>query len=920
MTTGVEQTVAFKPKLIEVALPLDAINEASAREKSLRHGHPSTLHLWWARRPLAACRAVLWASLVDDPSAHPDKFPTEEDQAIERERLFGILERLVVWENSNDPKVLAEAKEEIWKCFDGNPPPVLDPFAGGGSIPLESQRLGLQTLASDLNPVAVLINKAMVEIPPRFAGLPPVHPEAKTKRVSWSRAEGLAADVEAYGKWMKEEAERKVGYLYPKVEGPEGEMLTPIAWIWARTVKSPDPSWDGHVPLVASWVLRNKSNKPKIAVEPIVCSDSMSITYKVRQRDIVDTAGTINRGNGLCIATGATIPVSYIIEEALQGRMGRHLLAIVAGKKGNKRYCSADRETSEVADISIANLKVLSTGKLPPKGQGLGFRVQAYGMDEWWKLFSDRQIYALSTFSDLLKVTKIRILKDAQEYSQTNNGKKMEEYADAVVTYLAFAVDKLISYMSTLCSWNKESEAIRSTFGLQTMSMNWDYAELNPFSKASANWSSQVNWICKVLRNLPDASSSEVIQMDARTRTELESNVVISTDPPYYNNIGYANISDFFYVWLRINLKEIYQDLFSTLFTPKAEELIADPGRHGGMEGARKHFESGIADFFKCLVKAQYSTVPATIHYGYKASEITEEGKVISTGWDTFLQGIIDAGLQITATWPLRTERKGRLVSIGANALASSVVLACRPKSTKSKIATRSEFLNALWSELPRDVKLLQQGNIAPVDLPQTTIGPGIRIFSSFKRVIESDGTSMKVSEALAIINDVLDEILHGEESEFDAETRFALAWYGQYGFEAGAFGDADSIARAKNTAVQGVVEAGIGISQAGKFRLTSRTELDPKWDPLSDDRLTVWEATQHMIATIEKSESEAEELLGKLGQGYADQARQLAYLLYKIANDNGWAEEATAYNGLIQTWSALRPATTISTNQQQLI
>lgn len=762
----------------------------------------------------------------------------------------------------------------------------------------------------------------MVEIPPRFADLPPVHPKVKTKKVSWSRAEGLAADVEAYGKWMKEEAERKIGYLYPEIQGTEGEILTPIAWIWARTVKSPNPSWDGHVPLVASWVLKNKSNKPKISVEPVVCPDSMSITYKINEGKAVDTAGTVKRGNGMCIVTGATIPVSYIREEACHGRMGRHLIAIVAGEKGNKKYYSADREITEVADISISDLKILSAGKLPPKGMGLGFRVQAYGMDEWWKLFSNRQIYALSVFSDLLNTAKIRIIEDAQKDSQTNydDKREIEEYADAVVTYLAFAVDKLISYMSTLCSWNKESEAIRSTFGLQTMSMNWDYAELNPFSKASANWSSQVAWICKVLQNLPASSASEVMQMDAKKRTRLESNVVISTDPPYYDNIGYANISDFFYVWLRINLKDIWPDLFSTLFTPKAEELIADPGRHGGMEGAREHFESGIADFFKCLAKAQNSTIPATIHYGYKASEVTKEGKVISTGWDTFLQGIVDAGLQVTATWPLRTERMGRLVSIGANALASSVVLACRPKFVKPVIATRSEFLDALWSELPRDVKLLQQGNIAPVDLPQTTIGPGIRIFSNFEKVLESDGTSMKVSEALAIINDVLDEILYGEESEFDAETRFALVWFEQYGFGEGAFGDADSIARAKNTAVQGVVEAGVGISQAGKFRLTSRTELDPKWDPLSDDRLTVWEATQHLIATIDKSESEAEELLGKLGQGYSDRVRQLAYLLYKIANDNGWADEATAYNGLIQTWSSLRPATPSTSTQQQLI
>ena len=778
----------------------------------------------------------------------------------------------------------------------------------------------METLASDLNPVAVLINKAMVEIPPRFANLPPVHPEAKTKRVSWSRAEGLAADIKAYGRWMRDEAERKIGHLYPKVKSSGGEMLVPIAWIWARTVNSPDPSWNAPVPLTGSWLLRKRQGKPLIWIEPMIDQAKKQISYIIREGGEATEDVTIKGGIGSCIATGATIPSEYIRDEARSGRIGTHLLATVALDNKTKAYLPPSEEQKVEVNLDLID----DYPSIPLSGKARS-SVSRYGIDETYQMFLPRQLAALTTFSELLIEVRKLILEDsiraglsADETRLKDAGQGAEAYADAVVTYLAFVIDRCADYWSVSCLWSNSDEKICHTFGRQAIAMGWDFVEANPFSDSTGNWMGQVAWVEKVLERFPNGDSAQVSQDDARSSVGRMGNILLSTDPPYYDNICYADISDFFYVWLRHNLKEIWPEELLTLQTPKNDEMIANPFRNS-KEVAKKHFEDGMSEFMSAVNISQCAVAPATIYYGYKATESSDDGKVRSTGWDTFLQSVVDAGLQVTATWPMRTERGNRLNALKANSLASSIVLVCRPRRFDSQPVTREEFIGGLREELPNAVSLLQQGNIAPVDLPQSAIGPGIKIFSRYSKVIDSDGTTMRVSEALAIINDVLDEILFGEESEFDPETRFALVWYGQYRFKDGLFGDADSIARAKNTAVQGVVEAGVGVSSAGKFRLVSRAELDPNWDPISDDRLTVWEAMQHLIATLEKSETDAEELLGKLGS-YATQVRQLAYLLYKVANDNGWSEEATVYNGLIATWSSLRPVASSKSVQQQLI
>ena len=897
----------YKPKLIEVALPLAAINAEAAREKSIRHGHPSTLHLWWARRPLAAARAVIWASLVDDPSG--DESLTAEEQDAKREDLFKILEKLVKWENSNDPDVLAAARAEIDRCFPEGPPAILDPFAGGGAIPLEAQRLGLTALAGDLNPVAVLINKAMIEIPPRFAGRPPVHPEVDTTLMTWDRAQGLAADVEAYGRWMRDEAERRIGHLYPAATGPDGEKLTPIAWIWARTVESPDPAWSGHVPLVASWTLAMRPNRPKVWIEPVIDRETRTIRYAIRTGGEPTYERTVDRGGGRCLATGSTIPYTYIRDEFQGRRTGQHLMATVC--EGNGRtYVVAQESDVAAADIARPDHSIAGTIFDWPGRTN----VVRYGMEQWETLFSPRQLVALVTFSDLVEEVRGHVLSDARAIALADDPRRLRDggtgataYADALATYLAFVVDRLADRSSTICTWDSGYVKIRNTFGRQAIPMTWDFAEGNPFSSSTGSWEGMVGWVRKALEHVPASVPGEAVQRDARARVRECALAAVSTDPPYYDNISYADLSDFFFVWLRRNLSDVWPDECATLLTPKADELIANRYRAGSKQQAEEHFESGMAEFMAEVVHRQPADVPATIYYAYKATE-TKDGGIRATGWDTFLQAVLDAGLQVNATWPMRTELGNRLLASKSNALASSIVLVCRPRPASASLATRGEFIAALRGELPEAVRVLQSGNIAPVDMAQSTIGPGMKVFSRYAKVVEADGSAMSVSSALAIINDVLGEILDGEEAELDAPTRFALTWFSQHGYSPAKSGDADNLARAKNTSLEGIEESGVGAARAGEFRLYERSELAEGWSPMSDTRLTVWEATQYLVLALERSQSDAAALLQRLG-GYGDRARQLAYLLFQKASDNGWAAEAGVYNGLITAWPSLRAA-----------
>lgn len=909
--------MTYRKKLIEVALPLDAINVESAREKSIRHGHPSTLHIWWARRPLAACRAVIFASLVDDPSSHPDFFPTEEAQTTERERLFAIIRELVKWENSNNEIVLQAARTEILRSTNGNPPPLLDPFCGGGSIPLEGQRLGLKVYGSDLNPVAVLITKALIEIPPKFKGRPPVNPAARAKLGAgsgWVGARNLAEDVHYYGKWMFDEAKRRIGYLYPKAELPNeygGGEATVIAWIWARTVRCPNPVCGAQMPLVRSFWLCQKP-KMKVWSNPIVDHASKTVHFEVPNVQGKPPEGTVNRQGATCIVCGTAVPFDYVSSEGRAKRMGAQLMAIVAEGRNGRFFLSPTLEQETLA--SSAQPAWVPETELPEKA--LSFRVQRYGMTQHRDLFTPRQLMALTTFSDLVGEARKRAQQDAVSAGLPNDGISLEDlgtgataYGDAIATYLAFAVDRGANYWSSLTPWG--GDFIVQTFGRQALPMVWDYAEGNPLSNSTGNWLGAIEWISKCLStSVPANGVGSVEQVDASSFISCDTPPLICTDPPYYDNIGYGDLSDFFYVWLRHSLNNVYPSLFRTMLVPKDQELIATPHRFGGSKEKAQHFfEEGLGKAFAQMQSVQSVDYPLPIFYAFKQAESEKSDGagdssrlVASTGWETMLEGLLGANFVITGTWPMRTERDQGLKT-GDNVLASSIILICRPRPVDVSTTTRRDFLNALKRELPRALRNLQHGNIAPVDLAQATIGPGMAIFSRYSCVMEADGSTMPVRTALQLINQALDEVLSEQEGEFDADTRWALAWFEQFGTGEGSYGDAETLSKAKNTSVAGLAEAGLLVAKQGKVRLLSRSELPSNWDPSTDNRLTTWEVAQQLIRALDQQgEGGAAALLARM-PGMGEIARDLAYRLYIICERKGWAQEAIAYNSLVIAW-----------------
>lgn len=946
-------------KLIEVALPLDDINAAAAREKSIRHGHPSTLHLWWARRPLAAARAVLFAQMVNDPGYETGKGFTrgvnKKEATRERERLFDIIRDLVKWENTNNEAVLERARAEIRKSWEEtcelnkkhpqaaelfNPaklPAFHDPFAGGGAIPLEAQRLGLESHASDLNPVAVLINKAMIEIPPKFAGRKPVGPvpagEKQAKMAEdWSGARGLAEDVRRYGHWMREEAQKRIGHLYPPVEitaemaktRPDlkpyvGQKLTVIAWLWARTVRSPNPAYSSvQVPLVSTFLLSTKAGK-EAWVEPVVEGGRYRFEVQVadgkRKPPASAKAGTkLARGaNFRCLVSDTPVEPDYIKAEGVAGRMGQRLMAVVAEGQRGRVYLSPDDAMQALAESAKPEWQP----DTPLPDDPRNFWTLSYGLSKFGDLFTPRQLVALNTFSDLVGEAREKIRADAVNSGMADDGRGLDvggdgatAYADAIATYMALATDKSADYNSTICGWISGGETLRSTFGRQAIPMVWDYCEANITGEATGSFASVISQMEKALALAPAVSGGRIIQFDAQ-RVSIEHKVV-STDPPYYDNIGYADLSDFFYVWLRRSARAIYPGLFATVAVPKAEELVATPYRHGGVGQAEKFFLDGMTAAMHNIAEKANSAFPVSIYYAFKQSDTSEAGTA-STGWETFIQAVITAGFAIHGTWPMRTERENRSIGIGTNALASSIILVCRRRPDDAPQIPRREFQRELKEVLGEALEAMLGGAdgaspIAPVDLAQAAIGPGMGVFSQYAAVLESNGEPMSVKTALMLINRQVDEVLGGET--FDADTNFCLGWFDEVGFGTGAFGTADVLARAKATSVEAVRKAGVVDDNGGKVRLLKPDEYPADWDPQSDNRTPVWEALHQLIRAYNAGgESAAGSLLARMPEKSGD-VRRLAYWLYNAcAERKKLPEEARAYNELITAWRAIEAA-----------
>lgn len=962
-------------KLIEVGLPLIAINEAAQRENFIYRGNPSALHKWWAQRPLAVARAVIFAQLVNDPSwkwelEHPGKTPPNNlkgSWAAKRKQLFELISELVVWENMTNVGILERARREILRSWEEacelnqdhpeaatlfNPqrlPGLHDPFAGGGTIPLEAQRLGLEAYASDLNPVAVLINKAMIEIPPKFAGRKPIGPvlpdEQSIDSGHWPGSTGLAQDVRRYGAWMRREAEKRIGHLYPPVEavqdpetgtwrhatqedrtaGRKVEPLTVIAWLWARTVKSPNPVYSHvDVPLVSSFVLSSKEGK-ETWVEPIVEGDSYR--FEIRKGTPPEGAkeGTkLSRGaNFGCILSGVPLSGDYIKAEGMAGRMKQRLLAIVAEGDRQRIYLPPSDSIENLA------LNVDATWRpgtpIPPDKRSMF--TPLYGLTHFHHLFTERQLVALTSFSDLVGEVVEKCYQDGLALSAKSplpplsiNGESEEDrlgleaggigaraYADAIAVYLSFALNKAIEYNNSIVVWYSKEDRPKGIFARHAIPMVWDFAESNILSGIGGGFSRSVVIVADSLSAISSTLPSHVFQCDA---TDLKENAIVgafvSTDPPYYDNIGYADLSDFFYVWLRRSLAEIFPSIFATMEVPKRTELIATPYRHTSKRAAEDFFLLGMTNALKKLGKNSNPAAPITIYYAFKQSEVATDKGISSTGWESFLSAVVEAGLSISGTWPIRTERAARAVGQGTNSLASSIVLVCRRRDPDAPVASRRELMRELNRVLPLALDEMTKGTgddrspVAPVDLSQAMIGPGMAIFSRYARVLEADGSTMSVKTALQLINRFL------AEDDFDSDTQFCLHWFEQYGWRTGPYGEADVLARAKATSVEGLVQAGVVESGGGHLRLYRWSEYPAGWDPGKDLRLPIWEILHHLIRALDKDgEAEAGRLLAAV-PGRTEAVRQLAYRLYTLCERAGMADDARSYNGLVTSWSGV--------------
>ena len=923
----------YRRKLIEVDLPLDEINSESAREKSIRHGHPSTLHLWWSRKPLAACRAVIFASLVDDPSSCPDEFPTEAEQRAERNRLHEMIKQLVKWESTDESEpdvqiLLADARYEIARSvartrgetaptdaaevlnyLSKQGVPIYDPFTGGGSIPLEAQRLGLNAVASDLNPVAVLINKALIEIPPKFKNSPPVNPNAddmgmtggkgkKKQRLPWRGTSGLADDIRYYGAWMCGEALKKIGNLYPKAKLPAGTDATVIAWLWARTIPCPNPACGVQMPLKTTFQASKKRNNEHW-MRPVVDYEAKRVSFEVQNHsNNVPNSGTVNRHGAVCIACNTAVRLADVREQARAGNMGEQMTAIVAEGERKRLYVSPTDEHIQAATSAEPDWR--PTGNLPD--QALGFRVQRYGFTQWHQLFTQRQLLALTTLSDLIA--------DVREMVRQHGDN--DEYADAICTYLALAIGRTANSGSSFARWQNSGDFVAGVFARQTISMMWDFAESNPFCSSSQNWMAQIEWIAEVVKRLPaDANGGAVHQADASTTIHVQAGPVIVTDPPYYDNIGYADLSDFFYVWLRPLLRDIYPDLFAGILTPKDDEITAIASR---FEDSRQRFEGLLNQTLKRIRERCSDELPSSIFYAYKQQEEEREGRA-STGWETMLSSIISAGFEIVGTWPMRTERPGRSRALNSNALASSIVLVCRSRPDDAEFATRREFFDALKAELPVALdQLTRENHIAPTDLAQAAIGPGMQIYSRYSRVARISGELVPIRDALTEINRVIAHYHDRQEGELDSESRFCFDWFKQHGYAAGPYGEAETLATAKDIVISNL-QGSVLTAEGGQVRLlpieafgdqSSSHPLEADSEQPLPDNMTAWEACFRMAYHLSFEYGRGIEGAADVGEamrGKLDSVERMARILYNHYDRNGDSENAVIFNDLVTAW-----------------
>ncbi len=935
---------AFRKKLIEVSIPLEVINtETRRRKQKAPKGYPTSFHKYWAQRPVAACRAVLFAQLVDDPGSCPEEFPTKAAQDAERKRLHEIIESIVPWEASSNEFILSAARYEIARSvarargeklpllvqmkpqeiidyLQVHAPPVYDPFSGGCSIPLEAQRLGLKAVGSDLNPLAVLIGKALIEYPPKFAGRKPVNPEVNELH-QWKGAQGLADDVRYYSRWLRAQAELRIGDVYPKAtlfDGGKG-TATVVAWFWARTVASPDPRAMGaHVPLVSSFVLSAKAARTVI-VRPLVDRVNLKWSFEIDTKPTPSAVVVAKKGtktargaNFTCLLTGAAIDDTHVKNEAQAGRLSSTLMAIVAEGQRGRVYLPPNDAHSRAA--AVVRIEVPEIDQPMPKNPRW-FAPPDYGMPNYIDLFTPRQLLALTTFSDLVSDARGKVLADAIAHwsgKNTDDVRSLAEgglgptaYADAVCVLLSIALGRVVLYGSSLCRWLVKDNAMASAIPQKALEMTFDFVEGNPLEKSSSGIVTCSEAVASCLEHVTPVVPARIEQQDIQ-RSGFCHDVAVATDPPYLDNVGYADLSDYFYLWHRRTLRSVLPDLFRRVSTPKTEELIASASRHDGKNNAEAFFMTGMTSALTNIEKLARIDLPLTIFYAYRQSSTDADGQS-SAGWAAFLQALLDSGNAVDATWPLRTENTSALKN-DVNALASSIVLVCRRRDSSASTITRADFLRSLRREMPDALAEIRKAGVGPTDIQQAAIGPGIGVFTRYAQVLNTDGTPMMVKDALKLINQVREELSSTSDANYDSETRFALDWFTAHGFGKGKAGDAINMTNAVNIALDTVKGAGFFFAEGGVARLLERKDLPDDYDPAKDTTPTVWEACQHLIKRLTAETGgvdAAAALYNRLGSR-AEPAHALARRLYDICEQKQWAAEGYVYNQLFQEWSAI--------------
>ena len=871
-----------KRKLIEAAIPLDAINAACKADKQKAVGTIRNLHKWFAPMPLPAWRALLFAALVDDA-----------DDERERDRLMRIIEDLMRGGAEPPPaEVLERARQEIAKSWPAGTPVIADPFCGGGSTLVEAQRLGCETYGSDLNPIPVVMSKLLTELLPPLAGMGPLHPTDGRFGLLSGPYDGVAADVRYYAKRASDAVKSEIGeWLESDSDG------IPTAWIWARSVLCPNPACGVETVLATTWSLSKKAGAERW-IEPVV--DGTEISFRVSgPHGQPQAAPKSGRGaNFVCLRCEATLDEKYIARQGLAGGLGTRMLAVIERRADQRVYRAATAQDEEIAR-GVPSVDHPPEVRLPANPRW--FSPPLFGLATQADLYTPRQLLVLDRFASAVAASFDEIRQDGGD----------ERRAKAIVAILGMVVAKLAQFNSSQVRWNtggnNASGRPEAAFGRHDVPMTWDFVEVNPFGSAVGDFRQLTDLTIRALSYVPASGRGTVEQRDARTALDGRRDVLIATDPPYFDQIGYADLSDYFYVWHRRALRGVFPDIFATVAAPKEGELIALGTRHGGDRArAKRYFIDGFSQVFEHLGGAQHPDVPMLIVYAFKERAKSKAGDEISPGWEAILDALVHSGAEIIGTWPINATGSTRLIGIGTNALATYVVLVCRPRERSAPRITKSELTRLLKARLAGSVAELQKANIAPVDLAQVVIGPGMQVYSRHSAVIETDGSPLRVADALGLINRTLAEVLDEQEGDLDPDSRWAVTWYDDHGFDTAAFGKADQLARAKGIAVDSLVEAGIVTSGAGKVALIGRDAFREGWDPATDRRATAWEAVQYLVRSLaEGGERAAAELYARLG-GLADPARELAYRLFQIAEKKGRTEEAIAYNGLVTSWSEI--------------